>query len=111
MNAVHHTTELVAIARGLGKVIVTVHGRLDRGIVPTVDETLVGLARSGDVDAIIIDLRDVSFLDARGLGLLVDWSEVFWAQGREFVLNGPTPPVRHALDKNPAAKNLHITPP
>jgi anti-anti-sigma factor len=111
MNGLHHTTGHVAIARGLGKVIVTVHGRLDRDTVPAVEETLVGLARDGGFDAVVIDLGDVSFLDGRGLGLLMDGSEMFGGQGREFVLSGPTPSVRKALGRNPATKNLHVTPP
>jgi anti-anti-sigma factor len=111
MNARHHTTGHVAIARGLGKVIVTVHGRLDRDTVAAVEETLVDLARNGGSDTVVIDLRDVSFLDGRGLGLLMDGSEMFGGQDREFVLSGPTPSVRKALGRNPATKNLHVTPP
>jgi anti-anti-sigma factor len=91
MNARDHSTGRVAIARGLGKVIVTVHGRLDRDTVPAVEETLVGLARDGGSDAVVIDLGDVSFVDRRGLGLLMDGSEMFRGQGREFVLTGLTP--------------------
>jgi anti-anti-sigma factor len=111
MNRRHHATGHVAITQGLGKVIVTVHGRLDRHTVPAVEEALAGLARNGGSDAVVIDLRDVSFLDGRGLGLLMDGSEMFGGQGREFVLSGPTPSVRKALGRNPAAKKLHVTPP
>jgi anti-anti-sigma regulatory factor len=42
---------------------------------------------------VIIDLRNVSFLDAWGLGLLIDGSEMLRGQGRESVLTGPTRPV------------------
>jgi anti-anti-sigma factor len=111
MNPRHRSIGHVAIARGLGKVIVTVHGRLDRDTVAAVEETLVGLARDGGSDAVVIDLGDVSFLDRRGLDLLVDGSEMFGGQGREFVLTGLTPSVRKALGRNPATKNLHVTPP
>jgi anti-anti-sigma factor len=111
MNPRRRTIGHVAVARGLGKVIVTVHGRLDRDTVPAVEETLVGLARNGGSDAVVIDLRDVSFLDRRGLGLLMDGSEMIRGQGREFVLTGLTPSVRTALGRNPATKNLRVTPP
>jgi anti-anti-sigma factor len=111
MNARDHSTGRVAIARGLGKVIVTVYGRLDRDTVAAVEEMLAGLVRDGGFDAVVVDLRDVSFLDRRGLGLLVDGSEMFGGQGREFVLSGPTPSVPKALARNPATKNLHVTPP
>jgi anti-anti-sigma factor len=111
MNPRDHSTGQVAVARELGKVIVTVHGRLDRDTVAAVEEMLVRLARDGGFDAVVIDLRDVSFLDRRGLGLLVDGSEMFGGQGREFVLSDPTPSVRKALGRNPATKNLHVTPP
>lgn len=111
MNARHHTTGHLAVARGLGKVIVTVHGRLDRDAVPAVEETLVDLARNGGSDTIVVDLPDVSFLDGLGLGLLVNGSEMFGGQGRDFVLSDPTPSVRKALDRDPAAESLHITQP
>jgi anti-anti-sigma factor len=90
------TNAPVVVTRGLGKVIVTIHGRVDRDTVPSIGETIGELADT-DAHQVIIDLRDVNFIDTAGLRLLTTASKMFQRQQRDLVLSDPTPPVSRAL--------------
>jgi anti-sigma B factor antagonist len=49
-------------------------GELDIATVPEVDRQLRSLSEAGDLD-LVLDLRDVSFMDSSGLRLILAWRE------------------------------------
>ena len=51
--------------------LLTVVGELDLGTAEAVREALTDAVKSTDVDAVLIDLEGLTFLDSTGIGVLV----------------------------------------
>lgn len=79
-------------APGPDHVRVRVHGALDLSGVSTLESAIDATA----APRVLLDLREVEFIDSSGLALLLDRSEAFRADGRELVII-PGPPVRAVL--------------
>jgi anti-sigma B factor antagonist len=78
-----------------GFVRVVVHGDLDLFTAPLLQGELASLERGSD--SIVVDLSDLSFLDASGLRPLVGaWSRAS-AGGRQFTIVGCRPAVRRVF--------------
>jgi anti-sigma B factor antagonist len=58
-------------------------GELDIATVPEVDRHLQRISEAGD-ERIVLDLRDVSFMDSSGLRLILAWRERAGEHGGEF---------------------------
>ena len=58
-------------------------GELDIATVPEVDRELRRLSEAGDRH-LVLDLRDVSFMDSSGLRLILAWRERTGGNGGEF---------------------------
>jgi anti-sigma B factor antagonist len=58
-------------------------GELDIATVPEVDRHLRGISEAGD-DHVVLDLRDVSFMDSSGLRLILAWRERAADHGHDF---------------------------
>ncbi|MBN9619592.1 MAG: STAS domain-containing protein [Actinobacteria bacterium] len=61
----------VSVARSSAVPVVSVTGEVDVYSAPTLDERLSELQRGGDA-RLVVDLREVGFLDSTGLGVLVE---------------------------------------
>ena len=61
------------------------HGELDVATVHRVEERLCGLRDAGFA-RLVLDLRDLSFMDSTGVRLLADWSEAADRNGHEFLV-------------------------
>jgi anti-sigma B factor antagonist len=74
-------------------VIVYVGGEVDLGSAPTLEETL------GDLSGVVIvDLRDVTFLDSSGMGLLVGQRNRLAKEGGDLRLRAPGDLARRTLE-------------
>jgi anti-anti-sigma factor len=58
-------------------------GELDIATVPEVDRQLQRLSDAGD-EHLVLDLRDVSFMDSSGLRLILAWRERSGGNGGDF---------------------------
>ena len=70
-------------------------GELDLATVPLVDAELADLWAVG-FTSLVLDLREVSFLDSTGLRLLMSWTAACDADGIAFSVI-PGPPVVHRV--------------
>ncbi|MGH3896957.1 MAG: STAS domain-containing protein [Pseudonocardiaceae bacterium] len=75
---------------------VTVSGELDLASTPRLQRVLDGLCRDG-CQEIVLDLAELEFLSAVGLGLFVRADEQFRAAGGRLILNRPRPVLRRIL--------------
>jgi anti-sigma B factor antagonist len=83
------------LRNGVARILV--QGELDLGAVPTLDEHLRLLEQDG-VKAIILDLRDLSFLDSTGLTALLAASSRAAKDGHRRAIVGAPDPVRRLFE-------------
>jgi anti-anti-sigma factor len=78
------------------EVVVVVKGELDLSTVPTLRAVLDGVDPRHR--RVVLDMRDVSFLDSMGVGLLVEASRRCASELCELVLRSPSERVRQVLE-------------
>ena len=78
-------------------VVVFAEGDLDIDTAPTLRELLSELIGRGDVE-LVVDVRDVAFMDSTGLGVLVGAVKRARAAGGNLVLRHPTRHIRRVLE-------------
>jgi anti-anti-sigma factor len=76
---------------------VMVQGELDLGAVPALDKHLTFLEQDG-VKAIILDLRDLSFIDSTGLRALLAASSRAANDGHRLAIVGAPDPARRLFE-------------
>jgi anti-sigma B factor antagonist len=64
--------------------VVSVDGELDRLTAPSLSELLQEEMADERIRRLVVDLRDVEFMDGRGLSVLLDASEAMRESGRRF---------------------------
>jgi anti-sigma B factor antagonist len=69
--------------RGSGQARVCPIGELDIATVPEVDHRLRALHDAGE-EHLVLDLRDVSFMDSSGLRLILSWHERVAGEAADF---------------------------
>jgi anti-sigma B factor antagonist len=74
-------------------VVLRLHGELDLMSVPTVEETV---ERHGGAKPLVIDLRDLDFMDSSGLRLILELRSRYGDRDVGFM--APTPRVARVLD-------------
>jgi len=88
--------------------VVRLEGEIDLACAPQLRDGLLGLLNRG-VDSLVVDLRDVTFIDSTGVGCLL---RVFHRQtllgGSAHFLVG-TSAVRQVLDLMQLTRRLHVT--
>jgi anti-anti-sigma factor len=93
------STEFFAVRsharNGVARVVV--QGDLDLDAVPTLDEQLTLLEQDG-VKAIIVDLRDLSFIDSTGLRALLDATSRAANDGHRLAIVGAPDPARRLFE-------------
>jgi anti-sigma B factor antagonist len=72
-------------------------GELDLESAATVRERLHGLLDDGALH-LHIDLGELSFIDSRGLGVLIGVARRLHEQGGSLVVSRPTPPVQRVFE-------------
>jgi anti-sigma B factor antagonist len=78
-----------------GRPVVVAVGELDMGTTP--EELLLG-AEAGRPDVLIVDLREISFIDSTGLHLLVRALDRAKSLGRRLVLIEPPSEILRAFE-------------
>ena len=78
-----------------GTVIVLVRGEIDLATAP---ELAHALDDFGEEQSVVVDIAEVSSLDARGISVVVDHDRRLRARGHRIVLRGASPLVRRVLE-------------
>ncbi len=76
---------------------VSVTGEIDLTSAPRLDDEVTSLIE-GSVEALMIELAGVSFMDSTGLRVLLKASKMLGTNGGRLVLRNPSDPVRRLLD-------------
>lgn len=76
------------------RVVVVPHGEID---IATVDGVRAALRDTGDAD-VVLDLRDVGFLDTSGLAAIIGHQREATAAGRAFALIAGPPTVQRIFE-------------
>lgn len=79
------------------RLVVSLHGAQDMSTATIVAETLA-LARAVTEGDVVIDLREVSFMDSTIVTLLVRGRKKMRAQARDLTVRCPSRPARRILD-------------
>ncbi len=96
MHASHHHIDLDVETDGQGRTVLVARGDVDLQTAPTLRDRIEELAVPGE--PLVIDLREVGFMDSPGLGTLVYCDRRQRQRGSHLVLRSPTGPVRELLE-------------
>lgn len=88
--------------------VVTVRGEIDMATAPQLRELLDQLLEAGS-ERIVLDCRELEFLDSSGIGVLVATRNRL-GEGGEIVLDSPPAHVRRVLDITGVSSHLSILP-
>lgn len=97
-------------SRALGKVIVHVHGALDAHTSLSLKERLVDIIDGQGNRQVVLDLRQMTSVDADGLFVLADALKHMYDSGGELLLSSPTSDVEDQLRAVGLEKTFGITP-
>lgn len=87
---------------------VVVRGEIDVATAPKLRETLHDLIQSG-CRRIVLDCRELAFLDSSGIGLLVAARKRLGTEG-ELVMESPADHIRKVLELTGVAGELSVRP-
>jgi anti-sigma B factor antagonist len=93
-----------------GKVLLRPHGEVDIASAPRLDVKLRELRDSG-FDHLVVDLREVAFLDSSGLRILLAWDDTARNEGLDFELVPGPPPVQRLFDLTGVRDRLRFVAP
>ena len=79
-----------------GVAVITLAGELDLASAPALADAIAGAASSG-AELVIVDLRDVEFMDSSGIGVLVKAHQAATQSGRRFAVVKGSPQVDRIL--------------
>jgi anti-anti-sigma factor len=78
--------------------VMTVAGELDMAAGFKLEPAIENVVRQNTIDAVILDLADVGFIDSAGIGSLVSSRERLDLLGIRGTVARPSPAVRRALE-------------
>jgi anti-anti-sigma factor len=99
----------ISVTRSAGEVTVRVSGDVDILTVPDLRLALHEVTMPGCRDAVVVDLADVTFLDATGLGVLVGAHRRAGRAGIALELRDPTPRMLRLLAMTRLDRVLRVT--
>jgi anti-anti-sigma factor len=97
----------VSMERSNGAVVLAVTGELDLGSAGLLDQAFQSLVDSG-TKLVIVDLRELEFIDSTGISLLVKAHRAAERDGTRFAVAGARPQVRRLLSLTGLTKMLTI---
>jgi anti-sigma B factor antagonist len=89
------------------RILVGVEGEIDLAVIGLVDRELKR-AEATDASRIVLDLDQVDFMDAAGVGLLLDVNARSESNGGRLRITGGSPQVRRVLDLTGVGELLPI---
>jgi anti-anti-sigma factor len=93
-----------------GKVHVIPHGEIDLASVGLLEAKLRELRDTG-FDHLVLDLREVAFMDSTGLRLILAWDQDARAEGIDFELIRGTPVVQRLFEVTGLTARLRFVEP
>lgn len=87
-------------------ILLALRGELDLATVPVLEDALQNAERSHDL--VVVDLRDLTFLDSAGLHVLIGAEQRARRSGARLVLVQGPPQVRRLLELTGAIEQLHV---
>jgi anti-sigma B factor antagonist len=100
----------LVFSRALGKVVVHLHGALDADTAPALKAGLVDIIDDQGNRQVVLDLREMTGVDAAGLSVLADALKRMDDYGGELLLSGPTSAVEEQLRTVGLEETFGITP-
>lgn len=100
----------ITVSESGGRTQVFVQGELDVLTVPELRSVLRGCAEHGRSD-VVVDLRALEFLDARGLSALVEGWRLLDERHRRLTISSPSPGTRRLLDLTGLSEIFGVQPP
>jgi anti-anti-sigma factor len=92
----------VAVEGDGGRTVVWVRGEVDIGTAPALRRALsdarIRQCRAGETEPLVVDLSDVTFMGATGLGVLANALVHARSFGSDLVLRNPSPMTLRVLD-------------
>jgi anti-anti-sigma factor len=88
--------------------VLTVRGELDLATSPALEEELARALTQDRVDVVIVDLRELEFIDSTGLSVLVKAHQQAGEAGRRFGLVNGGSQVRRLLNLTGLADRLPV---
>ena len=96
MPTSHHLLNIDLATDEQGRKIVVASGDIDLQTAPVLRRHIERTAEPGET--VVIDLRQVTYMDSPGLGTLVDCDRVQRERGGHLVMKDPSGPVRELFE-------------
>ncbi|HXB65999.1 MAG TPA: STAS domain-containing protein [Solirubrobacteraceae bacterium] len=96
----------IATRRGTDRLIFELDGELDMVTSPRLQDAVSGADLEG-ANAVVIDLRGVSFMDSTGLKAIFAARTAVQEQGRQFAITPGSPQVQRLLTLTGLDEHLH----
>ena len=87
---------------------IALSGELDVSTAPTVEERLLALEKGESLEGVVLDLRDVRFIDSTGLSLLINAHSRAQKAGRSVTIVPGSGPSRRILETTGLRSRLDI---
>lgn len=100
----------LVFGRALGKVVVSVHGPVDARTAPELRDRLRDLIEGQGNRHVVLELRDMTLLDAAGLSVFVDAHKRMQRIAGEIVFSGPSTDVIRAFRSADLDKIFTVSP-
>jgi anti-anti-sigma factor len=89
---------LVDVGRAFGRPVLRLSGELDLYGAPKLLDVGTRLLESNELDALVVDVSDLTFCDSSGLKVLAELRDEANAAGCTLVLRSPQPIVRRVIE-------------
>ncbi len=100
----------IKIEEAAERTTVSVQGELDILTVPELRSVLRSCATKGDRSEVVLDLRELEFLDAHGLSALLECRRRLGARHRRLSITAPSACVRRVLVLTGLSELFGVTP-
>ena len=84
--------------RSEGELLVTAVGEVDVSCAAELRDAIEAALAAEDVQAVVVDLAQVPYIDSTGIGVLVGAAHRAQEAGQRFAVEGPQRNVRRVLD-------------
>ena len=100
----------LVFGRSLGRVVVHIHGALDAATAGQLRHRLADLIEGQGNRQLVLDLRETTLIDARGLSVLVDAHKRIQRIAGSLVLSGASPDLVRTFEAAGLSNVFNLTP-